>query len=387
MNASPPQTAKPSPLRIGFPIAAGVLLLLVVGQLAVLKVVRDEREQAREAVGKAEEMKAKAELLVGRAKKALDAVEKSRPAERKVEGVAPLPRHPLLGRTRPLDPARAQIPPPPPRMHEITGSNDPVGVQEEPAESGAPKMRTTKGKEALELAKLKEADQDMMGAIKQLAVANDLEPNHPQVLYRLGILFEKLGNESRATKHFQAVAAMEGRAGALADLATHHLKGADPDKWPGGMRLRRLSIGPAYVSQSVDEQGTRAIKLSLSIRAAAGQQIDPQAVVPYIYFYDLADGGQIMPCDGEQPPVEEVNPWRSGNPDYQDPEEELLDVTYHIPKTDGGVRREFFGYVVKLYYRDEIQDVLVEPRVLIELLSGAGEGGPDTELDAMLFGN
>jgi hypothetical protein len=91
---------------------------------------------------------------------------------------------------------------------------------------------------------------------------------------------------------------------------------------------------------------------------------------------------EIYLCVGEQPPFEEVNPWRSENPDYKDPEEELLDVTFNIPKIDDGANRKFFGYLVKLYYRDEIQDVLVEPRVLVELLSESDDG---RELDSTLF--
>jgi hypothetical protein len=85
--------------------------------------------------------------------------------------------------------------------------------------------------------------------------------------------------------------------------------------------------------------------------------------------------------------VEEVNPWRSETPDYKEPSEELLDVVYHIPYLDDGAEREFFGFVVKLYYRDEIQDVLVEPRILVELLSNRRGGGNEGELDATLFGN
>jgi hypothetical protein len=247
-------------------------------------------------------------------------------------------------------------------------------------------LRVPEAAKAMELAKLKEADQDVIGALKHLDLANHLEPNHPEVLYRMAVLYDKLGNRRRATDLFQTVAVMEDAAGELAGLALHHLSGNRPGDLPGGLMQRPLRIGPAFAEVEHGDTGERTVKLSLSIRAQHGASIDPQAVVPYIYFYDLIDGSEIVPCDGQQPPVDEVNPWRSENPDYQDPGEELLDVTYHIPAMEDGSERQFFGYVVKLYYRDEIQDVLIEPRVLVELLSeGTSDAALETELEATLF--
>lgn len=357
-----------------------ILAVLSIGLVIFMMLsVNRQREEAEAAT-------AEAAALMSRAQKAL-AQAKSMESDRALaDEVFPLPRSPFGG-PRPSGSDMAQIPPPPPRMHEIPSARDIAEAEAEVTQSGLPRMGTPEAAKALELAKLKEADQDIVSALKHLDVANHLEPNHPEVLYRTGVLYDKLGNKRRAATYFQTVAAMEDRAGELANLAEHYLNGERPEDLPGGLMHRPLSIGPAFAETTVDDQGTRTVKLSLSIRAAAGYEIDPQAVVPYIYFYDLVDGLEIMPCDGEQPPVEEVNPWRSENPDYKDPEEELLDVTYHIPKIEDGAERKFFGYVVKLYYRDEIQDVLVEPRVLVELLSEAEGPTFDTELDTTLFGN
>jgi hypothetical protein len=50
---------------------------------------------------------------------------------------------------------------------------------------------------------------------------------------------------------------------------------------------------------------------------------------------------------------------------------ELLDVTYFLPSMspqevlDHG-RRDFHGYLVKLYYKDRLQAVVAEPRELLE---------------------
>lgn len=380
--------AKPASEKASRRSSSAVILgaggLLVWAGLAALML--EAKQRADEAHEVSSRIRKDAETLAEEAALALERAEASKRRRQIADEVFPLPANPFGGPPpSEMGAITAQIPPPPPRMHEIPGSQDLAAAEAEVSGEAEVRMMIPQAAKALELAKIKEADQDVIGALKNLELADQLEPNHPEVLYRMGLLFDKLGNKRRATSHFQMVAAMGDRAGELSTLAIHYLNGEAPENLSGGLMNRPLSIGPAFTEISVDEHGGRTVKLSLSIRAKAGQDIDPQSVVPYIYFYDLVDGLEILPCDGEQPPVDEVNPWRSENPDYKDPEEELLDVTYHIPRIDDGAERDFFGFVVKLYYKDEIQDVLVEPRVLIELLSESEDAVPGTELDPILF--
>ncbi len=378
VSSSPPSS--PAPFRSGLIVIVLVLGLLGIG---LTTFVLSRAEKQREAAKTAED---EALVLMERARKVIAEAEEASRRRRMADEMFPLPPSPFGGPPQ-SGMVMAQIPPPPPRMHEIPGSKELEAAEAEMTDPDLLKMRTAEGAKALEMAKAKEVDQDVIGALKHLELADQLEPNHPEVLYRMGTLFDKLGNKRRATSYFQMVAAMDERAGELATLAIHYLNGEAPEPLAGGLMHRPLRIGPAFAEVTTDDTETRTVKLSLSIRAQAGEEIDPQAVVPYIYFYDLVDGLEIMACDGEQPPVDEVNPWRSENPDYLEPAEELLDVTYHIPKKDDGAERTFFGYVVKLYYRDEIQDVLVEPRILIELLSESSDGASEMELDAILFEN
>ncbi len=331
-----------------------------------------------------------AEALTTEAFTAMEKMKLSQARRDLADEMFPLPSSPF-GASPSEAAVNVQIPPPPPRMGEILSSSEMAEAAAEAdrlTEDGLPKMHSMEAAKLLEAAKLKESDQDIIGALKLLDDANELEPDHPAILYQMGIVFDKVGKKERAVNYFQTVAAMAERAGQLATLSLHYLNGKDPAALPSGLTNRPLSIGPAFHEVTKDDTGKRTVKLSLSIRAAAGNEIDPYEVRPEIYFFDLVNGVDVEACDGSQPPVEEVNPWRSETPDYIEPSEELLDVVYHIPYLDDGAEREFFGFVVKLYYRDEIQDVLVEPRILVELLSTrGGAGGNESELDATLFGN
>ncbi|NCF93588.1 MAG: hypothetical protein GWQ05_21920 [Verrucomicrobiaceae bacterium] len=373
-----------SPSRVGFVALLLGLATAGIGTSLIEKAHREKNEMAdREAVAIAKA--AQAEALTVKALAAMEDMKLSQARRDLADEMFPLPSGPF-GVSPSEAAVNVQIPPPPPRMNEILSTAE-MAEADRWTEDGLPKMHSAEAAKLLEAAKLKESEQDIIGALKLLDEANELQPDHPAILYRLGIVFDKVGKKKSAVTYFQTVAAMEERAGELASLSLHYLHGKDPAALPSGLTNRPLSIGPAFHEVSKDDNGQRTVRLSLSIRAAAGDEIDPYEVRPEIYFFDLVNGVEVEACDGSQPPVEEVNPWRSETPDYKEPSEELLDVVYHIPYLDDGAEREFFGFVVKLYYRDEIQDVLVEPRILVELLSNRRGGGNEGELDATLFGN
>ena len=373
-----------SPSRVGFVALLLGLATAGIGTSLIEKAHREKNEMAdREAAAIAKA--AQAAALTAEALAAMEDMKLSQARRDLADEMFPLPSGPFGVSPSEAD-VNVQIPPPPPRMNEILSTAE-MAEADRWTEDGLPKMRSAEAAKLLEAAKLKESEQDIIGALKLLDEANELQPDHPAILYQLGIVFDKVGKKQSAVTYFQTVAAMEERAGELASLSLHYLHGKDPAALPSGLINRPLSIGPAFHEVSKDDTGQRTVRLSLSIRAAAGDEIDPYEVRPEIYFFDLVNGVEVEACDGSQPPVEEVNPWRSETPDYKKPSEELLDVVYHIPYLDDGAEREFFGFVVKLYYRDEIQDVLVEPRILVELLSNRRGGGNEGELDATLFGN
>lgn len=388
--------AKAARSRVGLVAFLVGLVAAIIGAGMMTKAQQDHSEllaretAAKEKMAEAETLAAAASSRAAEAEAAVEAMELSRERRQLAEAMFPLPNNPFGATVGSEAAVNVQLPPPPPRMEEILSTSELAAAEAEAdrfTPEGFPKMRSREAAKLLEMAKLQESEQNIVAALKHLDDASQLEPDHPAILYQMGIIFDKVGQKEKAVNYFQTVAAMEDRAGELVNLALHYLNGNEPTALAGSdLTDRPLSVGPAFYDVSTEEAtGQRTVKLSLSIRAAAGQEIDPYEVRPEIYFYDLVSGQHVEMCDGSQPPAEEVNPWRSETPDYKDPNEELLDVVFRIPKIDDGEERQFFGYVVKLYYRDEIQDVLVEPRVMVELLSN--RGGDESELDATLFGN
>ena len=302
------------------------------------------------------------------------------------EEVFPTPRRTFVSPS-----AVASVPPPPPRMHELEASLPTPSTRSAEASSAEdlapPPLTQRDAVRLVELSKMAEVEQDIFGAIQYLREANEAEPNHPDILYRLGVLYDRFGNKRESRVHFQAIMTLgPERCGELVTLATHYLNGTNPTETRGGLMYRPLSVGSVGADVQDFADG-RQITLSMSIRSLPDEDIDLYQVVPHIWFYDLANEVELVQIAGEQPADQKH--YRSETPDWKELDEELLDIIYKAeplnPNSDE--KREFFGYVIKLYYKDEIQDIVAEPRVLLELLSRTEEAVNNSLLDSALFDN
>lgn len=290
------------------------------------------------------------------------------------------------------------VPPPPPPMELVEGRlerepttiSDGIDLDSKPAPAPEDSVRPISNREAvkrLELATVAETEGDVKGALTYLRAANVSEPNHPAILYRLGVLLHRLGSHQKAEVYFQIIRQMgEGKAGAYYPLAGHYLSGEDPDRRVRGLEDRPFRLGKAESSVTSGENGDRWITVAVSLRSSPGEEVNPGGVFMEILYYDLVNGRRAEQLAGEMQEAE----WASETPDWIDPEEELVDLVFHVPPMSPGPEersRTFFGFILKLYYEDEIQDVIADPRVLPEILANQQFAIEESVLDATLFGN
>ncbi|MEM8932524.1 MAG: hypothetical protein AAGE94_15180, partial [Acidobacteriota bacterium] len=82
-------------------------------------------------------------------------------------------------------------------MHELEASLPPRSSEAppEPEALVPPPLTQRDAVRLVELSKMAEVDQDIFGAIQYLRGANKAEPNHPDILYRLGVLYDRFGNK------------------------------------------------------------------------------------------------------------------------------------------------------------------------------------------------
>ena len=113
--------------------------------------------------------------------------------------------------------------------------------------------------------------------------------------------------------------------------------------------------------------------------------MNPKYVHVRVDFYDIVNESMV-----DLTRAVPANRWVTQPVDWSEQAEELLEVTYFLPpQTDQDIldfgHRAYHGYLIKVYYRDEIQDVIAEPRSLLDLAESASENPPVAPLGDEVF--
>jgi Putative Zn-dependent protease, contains TPR repeats len=108
------------------------------------------------------------------------------------------------------------------------------------------------------------------------------------------------------------------------------------------------------------EPGTK--KLRIATKTSASVEVnDPMDVQTMVYFFEQNDHGDIMQTQSTVSPE-----WLSPPIDWKNSEPELLEVLYPLPEGQGDQPLQYYGYVVGVYFKGELQDVRAEPPSLAE---------------------
>ncbi|NOX98371.1 MAG: hypothetical protein GXP30_01305 [Verrucomicrobia bacterium] len=229
------------------------------------------------------------------------------------------------------------------------------------------------------------ASGNTQAALRTLLSADGKLPEHPRVLSEIAGTYSQMGLSDKATSYWERVYRLgENRAGAYFDMADMVLKGKQLEQIPGKDSM--LSIGD--IAELRDEKITAGerVTLRVTIQARPGAHPAGADMALLVYFYDLVDGKRFLPstADTSESYISAPYDWKNGKT-------EAIEVTYYQPVFTPEQKRElgdrlYYGYIVELYYRDELQDVVAAPRKLRGLHSSSppaaqgGVSGPDSSL-------
>lgn len=237
------------------------------------------------------------------------------------------------------------------------------------------------------------------GLLELLKAAEGMDQNHPSVLKEFALTYEQMGLTDKARDYWRRIVeAGEAAGGVFYSMAKQRLErlgavtappplippntaGAlTPPNMVGGMPAvptvpgrvvreagAKLGVGNCQVVKDLAVVDGDRRTLRIPIMKVGDDQIEPTAVNVDVFFYDLVNGSKVEPTRADPP----VASWVASPVDWAGAGTEPLDVTYFLPpmtpqeeKNHG--RREFHGYLVKLYYQDRLQAVVAEPRELLE---------------------
>lgn len=237
--------------------------------------------------------------------------------------------------------------------------------------------------ELIKEAEMLETGSSPGSALAPLEEALTLQPRNPELLRRVASLHEKLGQMELAETTWKSLVDLGPEAGKLLDVAEIRLRLLRPETAApaAGMELRdQIGLQPGSSLGVVDLQvkdradsGTKDLRLA--VKARPGETIDGRDVRINVTFYEMMNG-EVVPTTSR---VQSM--WFTTPVDWKEEGIEILEVKYEVPRigADGGPPPEYYGYMVNIYHRGQLQETRADPVDLQELYPPPLSESPDYE--------
>ena len=261
---------------------------------------------------------------------------------------------------------------------------------------------------------------DTANALLRLQDASQRDPKNANVLAEMAMIYESIQQFERSNETWRKIQEIGPSAGALFELADMKLKngalapttaatgpglaGASPldagttrndaDGIPDGSTF---GITEVTATDSPDADAETNMKLKIAVKVRPGAATDHTKVKIQVFFYDTVDNKEVVLTDADV-----SYEWLTPHHDWKDTNPEILAVTYLRPKNKpispdaalvGGGRRghsargqeentakkepsadspgegnrKYLGYIVRIYYNDQLQAVRADPTKLLNL--------------------
>ena len=251
---------------------------------------------------------------------------------------------------------------------------------------------------------------DTTNALARLQEALDSEPNNTVVLEEMAKTYESMQLLDRANDLWRKLQEMGPSAGAAYELANQRLKlgvptpgtadsgvanssadAAEHKDIGGNPEGAVMGITQVKTTETPDPDAEKNLAMQIGIKKQPGATIDHDKVKIFVRFYDTVGDKDIKLTDAD------VNyEWLTPKHDWTETNPEVLSVKYVRAKTGGASsdsslaeaaatvrpgqkargakgsaadsgRRKYLGYMIQVYYDDDLQAVQAEPSRLLQL--------------------
>ena len=259
---------------------------------------------------------------------------------------------------------------------------------------------------------------DTVSALARLNDAAQRDPKNAEVLAEIAMIYESIQNFDRSADTWRRVQQIGPSAGPLYELADMKLKtgvpaasgsttgsaldAGKPSSALDATSVRSsvegiptgstLGITEVTASETPDPDSETNLMLRIAVKKRPSAVIDHTKVKIQVFFYDTVGDNDIKLTDADV-----SYEWLTPNHDWADSNSETLAVTYIRPKSksksaesdlaaaaaavnpakkgkpvkaspppEAGTRK-YLGYIVRVYYNDQLQDKRAEPSKLLTL--------------------
>jgi hypothetical protein len=224
---------------------------------------------------------------------------------------------------------------------------------------------------------------DTGAALTRLREAQALEPQNPEAIVETAMTYEKMSLLDRAGEQWRRVYEMGSAAGAYYLAAESRMKMSQAQAMAAVQMAQQgaggklssirpdaiLGIGEVSRIDRPENSGTR-FTLRIPIRSRPdAQRISVADVDLQVFFYDQVNGDSVVQTDADL-----SHRFASSPVDWSSSDPEILEVEYSrqppLPATknrpEKTEQRTFHGYIVRVYFKGELQDARAEPASLAD---------------------
>jgi tetratricopeptide (TPR) repeat protein len=249
---------------------------------------------------------------------------------------------------------------------------------------------------------------DTTNALARFQEVLDSEPENTGVLQEMAQTYESMQLLDRANDAWRRIKQISPSDSATYALADRRLKvgvPAPPAVEPGGapaeaeVPVRKdiggnadgpvMGISDVKTKETSDPEAETNLALEIGIKKQPGAVIDHNKVKILVFLYDIVNDKDIKLTDADV-----SNEWLTAKHDWSDTNPEVLLVRYVRAKTSGALsesslseaaakvrpgqkgrgskgsadlgQRKYLGYIVRVYYGDDLQAVQAEPARLLQ---------------------
>ncbi len=208
---------------------------------------------------------------------------------------------------------------------------------------------------------------NMQGALQAFREVETALPAHPRVLSELAATLTGMGLTDKANGYWEKVEELGPlAAGDYLPVAGRQLRGEDPPV-PEPVASSPIShsnmmrIGEVKVQEQAATSEGQKVSLRVVVEADPNSRPIGEDLALLVYFYDKVSGGSVQASTADTSYLYPTEPY-----DWKVDGREEIVVIYHQPVFSEEQRlelgeRSYYGYVIELYYRDQIQDKVVMP--------------------------
>ncbi len=247
----------------------------------------------------------------------------------------------------------------------------------------------TRVSDLVEMARTLRARGDTATTITRLREAEAISPTNGSVLFELAMTYEKMGMADKAAEHWKKIYGLGESAGPFYTAAEAKLRAAEtmaklttaqaaaaarptpaappapavrePEGFQPGATL---ALAEVVLAKQDDPNSVQKMMLRIPIKGRPNTKIEVRDLIIHVDFYDMVEGQKIVRTNANV-----SSRWTTLPIDWSDDDVEVLEVEYAQPKLDvkrAAEGRRYFGFIIRVYYKTELQDMRAEPVSLLK---------------------